>query len=76
MKNDDFNKRFDGMVFNTSWTQPYLPTSYNPFYQPSPEHAATEEMIRINAVDNIVAEMTEYPNVVEMLKGIGINVQK
>jgi hypothetical protein len=55
---------------NYSWTQPYLPTSYNPFYQPSPEHAATEEMIRINAVDNIVAEMTEYPDAERLLKNI------
>ena len=53
-----------------SWTQPYLPTSYNPFYQPSPEHAATEEMIRINAVDNIVAEMTEYPDAERLLASI------
>ena len=70
MTGDDFSKRFDGMVFNTSWTQPYLPTSYNPFYQPSPEHAATEEMIRINAVDNIVAEMTEYPVAERLLASI------
>jgi len=70
MYEDDFNKRFNGMVFNTSWTQPYLPTSYNPFYEPSPEHAATEEMIRINAVDNIVAEMTEYPDAERLLASI------
>tara|TARA_R110000796_G_scaffold30689_1_gene81793 strand:- start:687 stop:905 length:219 start_codon:yes stop_codon:yes gene_type:complete len=70
MNNDDFNKRFDGMSFSTSWTQPYLPTNYNPFYQPSPEHAATEEMIRINAVDKIVAEMTEYPDAERMLRKI------
>ena len=70
MNNDDCNKRFDGMSFSTSWTQPYLPTSYNPFYQPSPEHAATEEMIRINAVDNIVAEMTLYPDAERMLRKI------
>jgi hypothetical protein len=55
---------------NYSWTQPYLPTSYNPFYQPSPEHVATEEMIRINAVDNIVAEMTEYPDAERLLANI------
>ena len=70
MNDDDFNKRFNGMVVNTSWTQPYLPTSFNPFYQPSPEHAATEEMIRINAVDNIVAEMTSYPDAERMLRKI------
>jgi len=53
-----------------SWTQPYLPTSYNPFYQPSPEYVATEEMIRLDAVDNIVAEMTEYPDAERLLKNI------
>ena len=70
MNNDDFNKRFDGMVFNTSWTQPYLPTSYNPFYQPSPEHAATEEMIRVNAVDKIVDSMDSYPDAERLLANI------
>lgn len=48
--------------YSTSWTQPYLPTSYNPFYTPSPEHVATEEMIRIEAVDNIVQNMLTYPD--------------
>lgn len=48
--------------YSMSWTQPYLPTSYNPFYQPSPEHVVTEEMIRIAAVDNIVDEMLTYPD--------------
>jgi len=51
---------FDG--YSASWTQPYLPTSYNPFYSPSPEHVATEEMIRIEAVDNIVQNMLTYPD--------------
>ena len=67
---DDFNKRFAGMVFNTSWTQPYLPTSYNPFYQPSPKHAATEEMIRVNAVDKIVDSMDSYPDADAIIKKI------
>ena len=67
---DDFNKRFDGMVFNTRWTQPDLPTSYNPFYQPSPEYAATEEMIRINAVDKIVDSMDSYPDADAIIKKI------
>jgi len=47
---------------STSWTQPYLPTSYNPFYTPSPEHVATEELILIAAVDNIVDKMLTYPD--------------
>ena len=67
---DDFNKRFDGMVFNTSWTQPYLPTSYNPFYQPSPEHTTTEEMIRIDAVDKIVDNMDSYPEAQRLINNI------
>ena len=70
MDGDNFSKRLAGISFSTSWTQPYLPTSYNPFYQPSPEHASTEEMIRINAVDNIVAEMTEYPDAERLLASI------
>jgi hypothetical protein len=48
--------------YSFSWTQPYLPTSYNPFYQPSPEHVVTEELIRIAAVDNIVDAMLTYPD--------------
>ena len=48
--------------YSISWTQPYLPTSYNPFYQPSPEHVVTEELIRIAAVDRIVDEMLTYPD--------------
>jgi hypothetical protein len=70
MNEDDFNKRFDGMSFSSGWTQPYLPTNYNPFYQPSPEHAATEEMIRINAVDKIVDSMDSYPDVERLLAKI------
>lgn len=53
--------------YSASWTQPYLPTSYNPFYSPSPEHVATEEMIRIEAVDNIVQNMLTYPDAERIL---------
>ena len=52
--------------YSTSWTQPYLPTSYNPFYTPKERvagvNAVTEEMIRIAAVDNIVQNMLTYPD--------------
>ena len=51
-------KKFTGI--SASWTQPYLPTSYNPFYEPSPKHVVTEELIRIAAVDSIVDTMTEF----------------
>jgi len=53
-----------------SWTQPYLPISYNPFYQPSPEYVATEEMIRLNAVDEIVDCMDSYPDAEKLLANI------
>jgi hypothetical protein len=56
--------------YSVSWTQPYLPTSYNPFYTPSPEHVATEEMIRIAAVDNIVQNMLTYPDAERILKTV------
>ena len=53
-----------------SWTQPYLPTSYNPFYQPSLKHVTTEELIRLNAVDEIVDCMDSYPDAERLLKNI------
>lgn len=56
--------------YSVSWTQPYLPTSYNPFYQPSAEHVVTEELIRIAAVDNIVDEMLTYPDAERIIKRI------
>ena len=56
--------------YTASWTQPYLPTSYNPFYQPSPEHAVTEELIRIAAVDRIVDEMLTYPDAERIINSI------
>lgn len=56
--------------YSVSWTQPYLPKSYNPFYTPSPEHVVTEEMIRIAAVDNIVQNMLTYPDAERILNTV------
>ena len=53
-----------------SWTQPYLPTNYNPFYRPSNEHKVTEELIRIAAVDNIVDNMLTYPEAERIIKQV------
>jgi hypothetical protein len=71
------NKSFESIQH--SWTQPYLPTDYNPFYQPSPEYVATEEMIRLNAVDEIVDCMNKLEDQLrttalarKMLKDIGV----
>ena len=59
---------FNGISY--SWTQPYLPTNYNPFYEPSPEHKVTEELIRIAAVDNIVDNMLTYPDAERIIKQV------
>jgi hypothetical protein len=60
--------------YSTSWTQPYLPTSYNPFYTPKERvagvNAVTEEMIRIAAVDNIVDNMLTYPDAERIIKQV------
>jgi len=56
--------------YSASWTQPYLPTNYNPFYQPSNEHKVTEELIRIAAVDNIVDNMLTYPEAERIIKQV------
>ena len=47
--------------YSASWTQPYLPTSYNPFYERTPA-SVSEEMIRIEAVDCIVQNQLTYPD--------------
>ena len=60
----------NGISYSYSWTQPYLPTNYNPFYQPSNEHKVTEELIRIAAVDNIVDNMLTYPDAELIIKQV------
>ena len=57
MDKNDFNISY-------SWTQPYLPTSYNPFYQTSePKNALTlqEELDRLAEIDDQVSLMHSYP---------------
>ena len=73
MNKDDFNKRFNGMVINTSWTQPYLPTSYNPFYErsvPRSELTVQEELERLQEIDDQVTLMDTYPQAEQLLKNI------
>jgi hypothetical protein len=56
--------------YSSSWTQPYLPTSYNPFYQ-SVESRQTElELDRLDAVDILVDEMLTYPDAERILNKI------
>lgn len=54
--------------YSFSWTQPYLPTSYNPFYERKVD--VSEEMIRIEAVDNIIQNMLTYPDAEVILNKI------
>ena len=44
--------------YSFSWTQPYN-VSINPFYT---NYRVRDEMIRIEAVDNIVQNMLTYPD--------------
>jgi len=44
--------------YSFSWTQPYN-VSANPFYQ---DMAVHDELVRIEAVDNIVQNMLTYPD--------------
>ena len=52
--------------YSISWTQPYT-VSMNPFYN-TQHQSVHDEMIRILAVDHIVAHMTEYPEALAMIE--------
>ena len=56
-----------------TWTQPYLPTSYNPFYErsvPRSELTVQEELERLQEIDNQVTLMDTYPQAEQLLKNI------
>ena len=58
---------------NHTWTQPYLPTSYNPFYErtiPRSELTVQEELERLQEIDDQVTLMKSYPQVEQLLKNI------
>ena len=44
-----------------SWTQPYLPTSFNPFYERARDLRVEAEIDRLEAVDRIVQNQLTYP---------------
>lgn len=54
--------------YSFSWTQPYLPTSYNPFYERKVDVA--EEMAKIEMVDNWVDAMLTYPDAERIINKI------
>ena len=51
-----------------TWTQPYLPTSYNPFYQSVQSRELELELDRLDALDLLVDQMTEYPDAQRLLE--------
>lgn len=53
--------------YDFSWTQPYLPMSYNPFYSPSP-NPAQDEIERLDAVDQQIDLMDRYPDAEAMIE--------
>ena len=56
-----------------TWTQPYLPTSYNPFYErtvPSSELTVQEELKLLQEVDDRITLMDTYPEAEQLLKNI------
>ena len=59
-----------------TWTQPYLPTSYNPFYERSilkNELTTQEELERLEEIDDQVTLMRSYPDAEKILKKIQKN---
>lgn len=56
--------------YNFSWNQPYLPTSYNPFYQSVRSAEIELELDRLDAVDLIVDQMDSFPEVEILLSKV------
>lgn len=56
--------------YSASWTQPYLPTSYNPFYQSVQDSQLEQELDRLDAVDILVDEMLTYPDAERIINSI------
>jgi hypothetical protein len=53
--------------YSFSWTQPYLPTSYNPFYQTVRAAELELELDRLDAVDLLVDQMDSYPDAQQII---------
>ena len=56
--------------YSFSWTQPYLPTSYNPFYERARDLRLEEEVDRLEMVDRWVDAMLTYPDADAILNKI------
>lgn len=56
--------------YSFSWTQPYLPTSYNPFYERARDLRLEEEVDKLDMVDRWVDAMLTYPDAEVILNKI------
>ena len=76
MNDKDFNKKFDGMSFSTSWTQQtYNVHPYNSWSVPqiSAQEATTNvnnELARLDFLEDEIQAMTSYPDVERLLANI------
>ena len=76
MNDDDFNKKFDGMSFSTSWTQQtYNVHPYNSWSvtQPSAQEVANavgNELARLDSLEDEIQAMTSYPDAERLLANI------
>ena len=61
MKNE-----FNG--YSASWTQPYLPTSYNPFYNQGVD--VTNELARMDYLEEQIQEMTHFPDAEDIINKV------
>jgi hypothetical protein len=66
---DEFRNTNPFNGYTASWTQPYLPTSYNPFYDYEQQEQARERAVELEhllydleCIDEQVDEMLTYPD--------------
>ena len=77
MNNDDFNKRFDGMSFSTSWVQPMNTDWDNNFINAlfnavdkERETTTQNELARLDFLEDEIQAMTSYPDAERLLANI------
>lgn len=56
--------------YSFSFSQPYLPTSFNPFYERARDLELEREIDRLEAADRIVQNMLTYPDAERILNKI------
>ena len=71
MNNDDFNKKFDGMSFSTSWVQP-MNTGWGAFSGMTSGEVynvltTDEELVRLDFLETQLEAMSYYPDATQIL---------